>query len=602
MDLVGGEPEEEEVLRPNCIAYLDIGTIEGADGESTVHRKLHVARSGGFLTGRRYLLGEVGARIDELGRLDVVVRDEHDFQRAPGVRIGIDDFPHRVDQLDDELGHRVAGCSLAAEDEGSRRGHQVGVFLELPVEVHDVEHRQMLTLVLVNTLDLNVEHRVEIRLDLHELQSLLRSNPLTCGLDGPPLRLKIAVIREPLQPAQLVQIGYPRLADVVGDQLRELRVGECHETAGRHSIGLVVEFSGVELVEVAHDAGLQQVGVEGGDSIDGEAADGGEVGHTHGAAATVIDQGHPLLPPVVVREAFTYFIHEAAIDLVDDFQVTRQQSPEHRQRPGLEGLRKQGVIRVRKRFGGDPPSVLPAHRVLVEQEPHQLGYGERRMGVVQLDGKSFMQILGPPSAQLVQPQQILQGARHQEILLLEPQLFALGGFVVGVQHLGECLRGHLVLDRAVVVTDIEALEVESFGCLRGPEAQHVHVVDLVAGNGGGIGDPLDHGSGTPANSVVTFFILIRFGMTAEAHWIVVFRPSNFPGVAMVQPFVGVLDLPAVVDPLLKDAELVSQAVTDRGDLQSGQRVHEARGQTTQSAIAEAWLAFFLDELVEVLPE
>ncbi len=46
-------------------------------------------------------------------------------------------------------------------------------------------------------------------------------------------------------------------------------------------------------------------------------------------------------------------------------------------------------------------------------------------------------------------------------------------------------------------------------------------------------------------------------MTAEAHRIAVLRPSDFPGVTLTQPLVGALNLPAVVDLLLEDAELVS---------------------------------------------
>ena len=67
------------------------------------------------------------------------------------------------------------------------------------------------------------------------------------------------------------------------------------------------------------------------------------------------------------------------------------------------------------------------------------------------------------------------------------------------------------------------------------------------------------------------------------------------------PRAPALHLPAVFDPLLEDAELVSQAVTHGGDLQRRQRVHEAGSQTTQSAVSKTRLAFFLDERVEVLP-
>ena len=40
------------------------------------------------------------------------------------VRVVVDRLGHRIDQLDDALGHEVAGRGLAAEDKGARRDLQ----------------------------------------------------------------------------------------------------------------------------------------------------------------------------------------------------------------------------------------------------------------------------------------------------------------------------------------------------------------------------------------------------------------------------------------------------------------------------------------------
>ena len=55
-------------------------------------------------------------------------------------------------------------------------------------------------------------------------------------------------------------------------------------------------------------------------------------------------------------------------------------------RPAFEGLGHQGVIGVADRSAGDLPGLVPLEVVLVDQQAHQLGDGERRMGVVELDG------------------------------------------------------------------------------------------------------------------------------------------------------------------------------------------------------------------------
>ncbi len=86
-------------------------------------RELHVAGPGGFLAGRRNLLGEIRRGEDTLAVLDVEVGDEDNLQPIADTGVRIDDLGHRVDQLDDELGHEIAGCRFATENDGPRR-HQ----------------------------------------------------------------------------------------------------------------------------------------------------------------------------------------------------------------------------------------------------------------------------------------------------------------------------------------------------------------------------------------------------------------------------------------------------------------------------------------------
>ena len=82
LDLFGGEAEDEDVLGADMIADLDVGAVEGADGEGAVQRQLHVAGAGCFHAGGRDLLGEIGGRHDLLGEADIVVGEEHDLEQA----------------------------------------------------------------------------------------------------------------------------------------------------------------------------------------------------------------------------------------------------------------------------------------------------------------------------------------------------------------------------------------------------------------------------------------------------------------------------------------------------------------------------------------
>ena len=65
--------------------------------------------------------------------------------------------------------------------------------------------------------------------------------------------------------------------------------------------------------------------------------------------------------------------------------------------------------------------------------------------------------------------------------------------------------------------------------------------------------------------------------------------AELPRVAVERPVVGPLDLRAVAEGLLEDAEVVADAVADRGDVQRGHRVQQAGGEPAQAAVAEARL-------------
>ena len=63
------------------------------------------------------------------------------------------------------------------------------------------------------------------------------------------------------------------------------------------------------------------------------------------------------------------------------------------------------------------------------------------------------------------------------------------------------------------------------------------------------------------------------------------------GIAVAQPLVGLLDLPAVDDLLLEDAELVADAVAQRRHFERGQRIDEAGREAAEAAVAQARLVF-----------
>src|ERR1700722_5640707 len=77
-----------------------------------------------------------------------------------------------------------------------------------------------------------------------------------------------------------------------------------------------------------------------------------------------------------------------------------------------------------------------------------------------------------------------------------------------------------------------------------------------------------------------------FDTAAEMDMIDHLRPLEFPGVAETQPLVRIFLLPAIVDDLAEQTEIVADAVSDRGDAERRHTFHEARGKPAEAAIAE----------------
>ncbi len=145
----------------------------------------------------------------------------------------------------------------------------------------------------------------------------------------------------------------------------------------------------------------------------------------------------------------------------------------------------------------------------------------------------------------------------------------------------------LVIDRAVVVAAVEDGEVERLRCLGFPQPQRVRGVDAVAEDRRVVRHAVHVLVRHPAHAQAAVLVGEALGVAAELHFDRPLGARDFPGIAEAQPLVGLLELPAVDDLLLEDAELVADAVADGRDLECRHRIEEARGETAEAAVAEA---------------
>ena len=260
-------------------------------------------------------------------------------------------------------------------------------------------------------------------------------------------------------------------------------------------------------------------------------------------------------------------MQEAAVDLVDDFEVARDEELEQLDRPLLECFGKQGVVGVGKGAHGQLPGFVPTEPRFIKKDSHQLGDRHRRVGVVELDRHLVRQFL-PAVAALPEPaNDIAQRTGDQEVLLQEPQRSAPRRRIVRIEHPRQRLGDGLVKHRAKKLAAGEFAEIEEVGRRRGPEPQGVDRLAAVADDRTIVRntqqvnrlarDLFDHSAFEPERAVERDFN--RLG-----------HPCDFPGIGMQQPVVGLLDLVTVADLLAEHAVLIPQPIADRRDFERRQ--------------------------------
>ena len=332
--------------------------------------------------------------------------------------------------------------------------------------------------------------------------------------------------------------------------------------------------------------------MDGGHAVGAVRADDGQVGHAHVLGRAFLDEAHALHAALVAREAGPDVVEEPAVDLEDDLQVPRQHGREPVERPLLQGLGQQGVVRVGQGLAGEIPGLVPAEPRVVEQDPHQLGNGHGGVRVVELDGDLRGERtpvgVAPPEA----PHEIGQRAGDEKVLLQEAQPLAPDRGVVGIEHPGQGLGGQRLRHRADEVAAAEGLEIEVLGGGRGPEPEGVDGLAAVAHHRPVEGDA-DQAGGPAGDRAQRPLPHLERAVQPDLHLLVGAR--HLPGVRAAQPVVRLLLLPAVLDGLPEDAVLVAQPVAHGRELHGGHRVEEAGGQAPQPAVAQARVGFLFEQ-------
>ena len=577
--LIGGQAEQEEVLGPHMLADLDIGAVQRADGQRAVHGELHVAGARGLLPRRADLFGQIRRRDQLFGHRDVVIGRIGDLQQIAGHRVVIDRRGHVVDQVDHRFRQPVARCRLAAEDLDARGPVAVRRLVDAMPQRDRLQHVQKLALVFVHALDLYVEDRIGIDAQPQIRQQPVRQGDLVGALGGVQPVQEGPVPGMGLQPRELVQILGPAGADRLVQKPRQFGIGQPQPAARRHAIGLVHDPVGMQLVQVGKDRVLDQLGMQRRDAVHPAGHDEGQLSHMDLIALHDADMGGAARADAVIL-----------VDHLDDLHVAGQHAAHQPGGPALQRFGQKGVVGIVQRAPRQILRAVEGQAVIVHQQADQLGPGNGRMRVVQLDrhlvGQHFqIAMFGHEPCH-----DVLQRRRGQEIFLLQPQLLARFRRVVGIEHPRQGPGQRLGFRRCRVIARIEALEVQKRRRQRPPQAQAVGPMALPADHRRVMGARDDAFAWLPDGASVH-----RLDMALEADLVAVVDAHEFPGMGLVQPVLGRLHLLAALEALAEQPVLVADAIAEGRAVQRGERLHETGRQPPQAAIAKRRVGLILQD-------
>ena len=458
-------------------------------------------------------------------------------------------------------------------------------------DVHD------LALVRVDALDLDIEDHVGIDEDAAVRVDIVGKIDLSEAFDLRKFRQKRFVRHMIVEVRELIGRLLPCIADRLVDERSQLRIRTDEPAAMRDAVRLVVELRRIIAMEELQRVFFQDVRMNRRDAVDTVTADDGEPRHVH---LPVLDDGKLVHHLLVVREAPAHLLKVAAVDLLDDHIDARQKRAEHVDRPLLQSFRHDRVVRVRHRLARDLPRLVPAHPLFIDKDAHELGDGDRRMRVVDVDGDLLREILDIHAREQVVAHDALHARRHEEVLLDEAQAAAFVGAVVGVQVLRDTLDEVAVfllrLNLLVCHCSIVGKIAVDFGV---PQAQRIDRIVAEADDRHVVRNSHDRHVVFVYKREAAVLLLLHVGIAIELDVDRLICLAILPLEAVAEPIVRNLDLVALDDLLLEESVLVAYAAAVTGKPQRGHRVDKAGCKTPKAAIAETRVRLLGEYLVEV---
>ena len=463
-----------------------------------------------------------------------------------------------------------------------------------------MQNVQQLSLVLVETLYLNIEDGTGIHFNSVVLKNIVCKANLVLVLDLHEFTLCLLILRIGLKLCDMGKIRDPLIPDMLRNPGSKKRVCVQKEAALCDSVGLIVELLREHLIEIMKRFILQNFRMKSCHTVYREAGNNCHVRH---ADLAIINDSHfgNLIADihtgiVVLRMDFSL---KAAVDFLHDLVDAGKQAGKQLDRPFLQCLSHNRVVRVGRALLHNRPCIIPLKTIFIQKNPHQLRNRQSRMRVVHLEYR----LLGKIMDVLVAGHELLDcqlnRGRYEEILLLQAKLLALHMIIAGIQNLTDGSRQIFLLHSLLVIAFIEGIQMEAVHRLCVPDPESVHKSVSVSDNRHVVRNRLYGRIAFLAEHGAPVLSGISGNVSAKMNLLRIFRTAKLKRISVLQPVVRSFHLITVYNFLFEHTVAVPDAAAICRIIQRCKGIQEAGSKSSKAAVSKCRIRLLVLDGIDV---
>ena len=255
------------------------------------------------------------------------------------------------------------------------------------------------------------------------------------------------------------------------------------------------------------------------------------------------------------------------------------------------------MIGVSKGVGNDVPSVIPSITAVIQQNPHQFRNSKGRVGVVDVDGNLFVQVIQCAVYAHVVVYNVTDGSSTQEVLLTQTQGLSFEVVVVRIQNLRNCICHGVLAQCTCIVPFVEGLHIKAWSfCL--PQTQSRNAFAAVTRNIQVVRN-CQYGVVVVVREVVIGILPVFLNFAFKVYFNGFIRLRVKPYRTARQPVVREFGLPAVLKFLTEDPVFIADGMTGCRNALCCHCIQIASSQSAQTAVAQTSIRFLFINLVDV---